>query len=61
MASALGKRRLRSIRSHVSRQLDMRATADKLKPLAEATGGQWFDASDAAKIDLVFASVINNF
>jgi Ca-activated chloride channel family protein len=32
-----------------------------LKRIAEATGGQWFDASDAAKIDLVFASVINNF
>ncbi|SFS13237.1 Ca-activated chloride channel family protein [Microbacterium sp. cf046] len=35
-------------------------TAD-LQRIAEATGGQWFDASDAAKIDLVFASVINNF
>jgi Ca-activated chloride channel family protein len=32
-----------------------------LQRIAEATGGQWFDASDAAKIDLVFASVINNF
>lgn len=32
-----------------------------LKRIAEATGGQWFDASDPAKIDLVFASVINNF
>ena len=32
-----------------------------LQRIAEATGGQWFDASDSAKIDLVFASVINNF
>ncbi|QAY74787.1 VWA domain-containing protein [Agromyces protaetiae] len=32
-----------------------------LQRIAEATGGQWFDASDATKIDLVFASVINNF
>ncbi|WP_395244906.1 substrate-binding domain-containing protein [Agromyces sp. MMS24-K17] len=32
-----------------------------LQRIAAATGGQWFDASDAAKIDLVFASVINNF
>jgi Ca-activated chloride channel family protein len=32
-----------------------------LQRIAEATGGQWFDASDPAKIDLVFASVINNF
>lgn len=37
------------------------ADSTALKRIAEATGGQWFDASDAAKIDLVFASVINNF
>ena len=32
-----------------------------LQRIAEATGGQVFDASDAERIDLVFASVINNF
>ncbi|WP_341976631.1 substrate-binding and VWA domain-containing protein [Microbacterium sp. LTA6] len=32
-----------------------------LQRIADATGGQLFDASDAARIDLVFASVINNF
>lgn len=37
------------------------ADSSALQRIAEATGGQWFDASDAAKIDLVFASVINNF
>jgi len=37
------------------------ADTGALQRIAEATGGQWFDASDAAKIDLVFASVINNF
>jgi len=39
------------------------ADADKtaLKRIAEATGGQMFDASDPQRIDLVFASVINNF
>lgn len=37
------------------------ADTNALQRIAEATGGQWFDASDAAKIDLVFASVINNF
>ncbi len=37
------------------------ADTGSLQRIAEATGGQWFDASDAAKIDLVFASVINNF
>lgn len=37
------------------------ADTGALERIAEATGGQWFDASDAAKIDLVFASVINNF
>jgi Ca-activated chloride channel homolog len=37
------------------------ANTSDLQRIAEATGGQWFDASDAAKIDLVFASVINNF
>lgn len=37
------------------------ADTSALQRIAEATGGQWFDASDAAKIDLVFASVINNF
>ena len=37
------------------------ADTSTLQRIAEATGGQWFDASDAAKIDLVFASVINNF
>ena len=37
------------------------ADTSALERIAEATGGQWFDASDAAKIDLVFASVINNF
>lgn len=37
------------------------ADTTALQRIAEATGGQWFDASDATKIDLVFASVINNF
>ncbi|MFT4220635.1 MAG: substrate-binding and VWA domain-containing protein [Microbacterium sp.] len=37
------------------------ADTSALQRIAEATGGQWFDASDAAKIDLVFSSVINNF
>ncbi|WP_243075358.1 substrate-binding and VWA domain-containing protein [Microbacterium sp. SS28] len=37
------------------------ADTSALQRIAEATGGQWFDASDPAKIDLVFASVINNF
>lgn len=39
------------------------AEADKtaLKRIAEATGGQLFDASDPQRIDLVFESVINNF
>lgn len=37
------------------------ADTSALRRIAEATGGQWFDASDPAKIDLVFASVINNF
>ncbi|MFE1646732.1 substrate-binding domain-containing protein [Microbacterium sp. P01] len=37
------------------------ADTGALQRIAEATGGQWFDASDAKKIDLVFASVINNF
>ena len=37
------------------------ADTGALQRIAEATGGQWFDASDATKIDLVFASVINNF
>ncbi|GAA1975711.1 substrate-binding and VWA domain-containing protein [Microbacterium pumilum] len=37
------------------------ADTGPLQRIAEATGGQWFDASDPAKIDLVFASVINNF
>ncbi|GAA5036829.1 substrate-binding and VWA domain-containing protein [Microbacterium fluvii] len=37
------------------------ADTTALRRIADATGGQWFDASDAAKIDLVFASVINNF
>lgn len=32
-----------------------------LQRIADATGGQLFDASDAERIDLVFASVINNF
>lgn len=38
-------------------------SADKsaLRRIAEATGGQVFDASDPQRIDLVFASVINNF
>lgn len=37
------------------------ADASALQRIAEATGGQMFDASDAERIDLVFASVINNF
>lgn len=37
------------------------ADTGALQRIAEATGGQWFDASDPAKINLVFASVINNF
>lgn len=32
-----------------------------LQRIADATGGQLFDASDPEQIDLVFASVINNF
>ncbi|MBO0980347.1 substrate-binding and VWA domain-containing protein [Microbacterium sp. SD291] len=32
-----------------------------LQRIADATGGQLFDASNAERIDLVFASVINNF
>ncbi|MFT4234964.1 MAG: substrate-binding and VWA domain-containing protein [Microbacterium sp.] len=37
--------------------------ADKsaLQRIADATGGQLFDASDPDRIDLVFSSVINNF
>ena len=37
------------------------ADASALQRIADATGGQMFDASDAERIDLVFASVINNF
>ncbi|WP_235038089.1 substrate-binding and VWA domain-containing protein [Microbacterium sp. 18062] len=37
------------------------ADTNALDRIAEATGGQWFDASDSERIDLVFASVINNF
>ncbi|WP_431804899.1 substrate-binding domain-containing protein [Microbacterium sp. bgisy203] len=37
------------------------ADTSVLARIADATGGQWFDASDPEKIDLVFASVINNF
>lgn len=37
------------------------ADTSALQRIADATGGQMFDASDAARIDLVFASVINNF
>jgi Ca-activated chloride channel family protein len=37
------------------------ADTTALQRIADATGGQLFDASDAARIDLVFASVINNF
>ncbi len=37
------------------------ADTSVLQRIADATGGQMFDASDAERIDLVFASVINNF
>jgi Ca-activated chloride channel family protein len=37
------------------------ANKDVLTQIAKASGGQMFDASDASKIDTVFASVINNF
>nr|WP_246286376.1 substrate-binding and VWA domain-containing protein [Microbacterium pseudoresistens] len=37
------------------------ADRSALKRIADATGGQVFDASDPERIDLVFASVINNF
>lgn len=37
------------------------ADHNALKRIAEVTGGQVFDASDPERIDLVFASVINNF
>jgi len=37
------------------------ANKDVLSQIAKASGGQMFDASDATKIDTVFASVINNF
>jgi len=37
------------------------ADTSALQRIADATGGQLFDASDAERIDLVFASVINNF
>ncbi|GAB3596805.1 substrate-binding and vWA domain-containing protein [Microbacterium tumbae] len=37
------------------------ADSTALQRIADATGGQLFDASDAERIDLVFASVINNF
>jgi Ca-activated chloride channel family protein len=37
------------------------ANKDVLGQIAKATGGQLFDATDATKIDTVFASVINNF
>lgn len=34
---------------------------DALKRIAEATGGQVFDASDPRRINLTFAQVVNNF
>ncbi|MEX0159631.1 MULTISPECIES: substrate-binding and vWA domain-containing protein [unclassified Microbacterium] len=37
------------------------ADTSALQRIADVTGGQLFDASDAERIDLVFASVINNF
>ena len=37
------------------------ANTEALTAIAEATGGQMFDASDPTSIDKVFASVINNF
>ena len=37
------------------------ANIDVLGKIAKATGGQVFDATDATKIDKVFAQVINNF
>lgn len=37
------------------------ADHNALKRIADATGGQVFDASDPESIDLVFTSVINNF
>lgn len=37
------------------------ADTTALQRIADATGGQLFDASNAERIDLVFASVINNF
>ena len=35
--------------------------SDALKDIAETSGGQVFDASDARRINLVFQSVVNNF
>lgn len=37
------------------------ADTSALQRIADVTGGQLFDASNAERIDLVFASVINNF
>jgi Ca-activated chloride channel family protein len=37
------------------------ANKNVLARIAKASGGQSFDASDPARIDAVFASVINNF
>ena len=37
------------------------ANMDALKRIADASGGQVFDATDPEKIDRVFAQVINNF
>lgn len=37
------------------------ANKEILAQIAKASGGQMFDATDATKIDTVFASVINNF
>lgn len=37
------------------------ASAEKLRQIAEATGGQVFDASDSRRINLVFRQVVNNF
>ena len=37
------------------------AVTGPLTDIAEATGGQVFDASDARRINLVFQSVVNNF
>ena len=62
IGAPVARRQLTPRPSASSRSRTVKApTPSALQRIAEATGGQWFDASDPAKIDLVFASVINNF